>query len=147
MQLTAPTAGATVRLPVTVALAATASDADDAVARVEFFAGSTLVGTDTSMPYTAAWTPAAAGSYVLTARATDSRGARTTSAGVPVTVLPPSAGGIDRSCCGCAGRRRCWAGWTVVTDATAAGGARLQKPNAGAAKLTTALAVPTRPSR
>ena len=34
-------------------------------------------------------------------------------------------------------------GWTVVTEATAAGGARLQNPNAGAAKLTTALAAPT----
>jgi glucose/arabinose dehydrogenase len=33
-------------------------------------------------------------------------------------------------------------GWRVVKDATAAGGARLEHPNAGAAKLTTALAAP-----
>ena len=32
--------------------------------------------------------------------------------------------------------------WTVVPDATAAGGARLQNPNAGAAKIATALAAP-----
>jgi hypothetical protein len=32
--------------------------------------------------------------------------------------------------------------WSLVTDATAAGGARLQNPNAGAAKITTALASP-----
>jgi hypothetical protein len=34
------------------------------------------------------------------------------------------------------------AGWTATPDATAAGGARLQNPNTGAAKLTTALASP-----
>ena len=32
--------------------------------------------------------------------------------------------------------------WSVVTDSTAAGGTRLQNPNAGAAKLSTALAAP-----
>jgi len=32
--------------------------------------------------------------------------------------------------------------WSVVTDSTAAGGARMQNPNAGAAKITPALASP-----
>ena len=37
-------------------------------------------------PYSLTWVPAAAGSYVLTARATDNLGAMTTSAPITVTV-------------------------------------------------------------
>jgi len=70
-------------------LTATASDPDDGVAKVEFFDGSTLLGEDTTGPYSFSWTPVAAGQHTITARATDSHGAATTSAAVSVLVVPP----------------------------------------------------------
>ena len=73
----------------TVALTATAADADDGVAKVEFFDGSTLLGEDATSPYALAWTPTSAGPHTLTARATDTRGAATTSAAATVLVVPP----------------------------------------------------------
>ena len=72
-----------------VTLTATAADSDGSVARVEFFDGGSSLGSDTSAPYTATWTPTTAGSHVLTARATDNQGATTTSAAASVVVGPP----------------------------------------------------------
>jgi hypothetical protein len=65
-------------------ISATASDPDGSVIQVEFYAGSTLLGTDTSAPYSVFWRPASRGSVTLTARAYDDDGAVTISA--PVTV-------------------------------------------------------------
>ncbi len=85
--LTSPQTGAGVVLGVATTLSATAIAVSPAtVDRVEFLAGSTLVGTDTSAPYSTTWTPTAAGNVVLTARVTDSNGAVITSAAANVTV-------------------------------------------------------------
>ena len=85
--LTAPATGTT---GVVVVLTATAADSDDSVANVEFFdAGTTKLGEDMTSPYSFSWTPTTVGAHSLTARATDSRGAMTTSAAVVVTVSPP----------------------------------------------------------
>lgn len=84
--LTSPSAGAAFTAPATMAMAATASDTDGGVVRVDFYRGSTLVGTDTSSPYTATWSSAPAGTYSLTAVATDTDGDTTRSAAVSVTV-------------------------------------------------------------
>lgn len=93
VSLTGPTAGATYIAPASIALAATAADSDGGIAKVEFLSGSTLLGTDTTSPYAMTWSGVAAGSYALTARATDTLGAVTTSAPVPVSVsAAPSAG-------------------------------------------------------
>ncbi|TMR37659.1 cellulose 1,4-beta-cellobiosidase [Nonomuraea zeae] len=86
VSLTSPTAGQTFTAPATVPIAATASDSNGTVAKVDFYQGSTLLGTDTSSPYTYSWTNVAAGSYSITARATDNGGATTTSAPVGITV-------------------------------------------------------------
>ena len=75
------------------ALTATAADADGSVASVAFFDGSTLLGSDTSAPFSFSWTPAAAGTYTLTARASDNQGATTTSAARTVTVGAPPGDG------------------------------------------------------
>ena len=56
------------------------------ITRVEFLRGTTVVGTVTASPYTFNWANVAAGSYSLTARATDSRTSKTTSAAVAITV-------------------------------------------------------------
>ena len=73
--LTAPAGGASFTAPANVTLTASASDTDGTVARVEFYRGSTLISTDTSSPYSAVWSGAAAGTYSLTARAYDDDGA------------------------------------------------------------------------
>jgi len=62
-----------------------------------------VVGTATASPYTFNWANVAAGSYALTARATDSRTSQATSAAAPITVgAAPSlsiaaAAGLDGS--------------------------------------------------
>ena len=40
------------------------------MSKVEFFDGSTLIGTDTTSPYSITWNNAPAGSHTLTAKAT-----------------------------------------------------------------------------
>jgi len=83
------TAGATFTAPASITLNATASDSDGSIAKVEFFNGGTKLGEDLSAPYSFVWTNASAGTYSLTAKATDNLGATTTSAGVNVTVNTP----------------------------------------------------------
>jgi predicted phage tail protein len=89
--LTAPVNGATFGELATVSLAAAASDPDGQVARVEFYVGSTLLGTAAAAPYAYTWSGVPAGSYTLTAVAVDDAGARSTSSAVAITVsvVPP----------------------------------------------------------
>lgn len=90
VSLTSPTSNATFTAPVTVALAANASDSDGTITKVEFFQGSTKLGEDTTSPYTYSWTSVPAGIYVLTAKATDNSGATATSSTVNITVNAPN---------------------------------------------------------
>jgi hypothetical protein len=70
----------------TVTLEATASD-NQAVATVEFYAGSTWLGTDSTPPYTKQWdTAGLEGAYTLRANAYDTAGNLASSAGVEVIV-------------------------------------------------------------
>ena len=84
--ITSPANGAAYSAGGTINIQASASDPDGAVARVEFYRGTTLISTDTSSPYTASWTNAPAGSYAITARAYDNNGGSRTSTAVSVTV-------------------------------------------------------------
>jgi Galactose oxidase-like, Early set domain/Bacterial Ig domain/PA14 domain len=86
VSLTSPSNGASFSSPAKLSLAATASDPDGTVTRVEFFNGTTKLGEDTTAPYTIQWNVGAAGEYTLTARATDNAGATTTSSPVTITV-------------------------------------------------------------
>jgi aqualysin 1 len=71
----------------TVTLSASASD-DFGVSRVLFYAGSKYLGYDPKAPYELNWNSANVvdGTYVLTARAVDTAGQTTVSAGISVTV-------------------------------------------------------------
>jgi len=85
--ITAPTSGATYAAPATINLSATATPGTGAtVKQVDYYAGSTLIGTATTVPYTAVWSNVAAGSYTLTAVVIDTLGDKGTSAPVAITV-------------------------------------------------------------
>jgi subtilisin family serine protease len=85
VSLTSPAAGATISN--TATLVAQATD-NGGVALVEFYAGATLIGTDSSAPWMLTWNALAVpdGPYALTARAVDGAGNAGLSAAVPVTV-------------------------------------------------------------
>ena len=86
ISLTTPANAATYVAPASVGLAATASDSDGTVAKVDFYQGVTLIGTATTAPFTFTWQVGAAGNYALTAVATDNLGVSTTSAAINITV-------------------------------------------------------------
>ena len=83
--ITAPAGGSTVSGTTTVS--ANASD-NVGVSRVEFFLGSSLLGSDTTAPYSFDWntTSVANGGYSLTTKAYDAAGNVGTSSAVSVTV-------------------------------------------------------------
>ncbi|MGI8581561.1 MAG: CHRD domain-containing protein [Chitinophagaceae bacterium] len=58
----------------------------DPLSKVEFYNGATLLGSATTSPYTFTWSGATAGTYAITAKATDNSGAVTTSSVVNITV-------------------------------------------------------------
>jgi hypothetical protein len=87
VNLVAPADGASHPSGYNMQLKATASDTDGSVSKVEFYHGSTLLGEDTSAPYTFTWVSPALGNYTLTAVATDDSGASTTSMAVDVSVI------------------------------------------------------------
>ncbi|MCU0431639.1 MAG: Ig-like domain-containing protein [Cytophagaceae bacterium] len=99
VSITAPANNTAATAPATFTIAASASDADGTIQQVQFFSGSTLLGSDATAPYSFNWSGVAAGTYVLTARATDDAGTSTTSAAVTVTVsAAPTATIIGPDC-------------------------------------------------
>ena len=94
VSLTSPANGASFTAPASITMTATASDPDGTVTRVDFFAGTTLVGSVTSAPFTFTWSNAPAGGYSVTAQAVDNLGAATTSSGVVISITPGSGGNL-----------------------------------------------------
>ena len=90
VSITSPANGANFTAPADITINASASDSDGTISKVEFFRGSTLLGQDTTAPYSFAWNNVAAGNYNLTAKATDNDGATTTSAIVAISVDVPN---------------------------------------------------------
>ncbi|MBI4658528.1 MAG: VCBS repeat-containing protein [Verrucomicrobia bacterium] len=97
VRIVAPTNGETFFVGQAIPIAASASDSDGRVTRVEFFAAtnstSNLISIATnasvSGTYTNAWTNAPAGSHTLTVAATDDSGVTRTSAPISITVFGP----------------------------------------------------------
>jgi hypothetical protein len=89
--LTSPANNANVATGANILLTATAVDSDGTIAKVEFFNGTTKLGEDTTTPYHFSWNNLTAGTYTLTATATDNRGAQTTSPSATLTVGPSSS--------------------------------------------------------
>mgnify|MGYP001168397595 FL=1 len=86
ISINSPSDGASFAEGTTIDITTLASDLDGSVTKVEFFAGSTKIGEDTSDPFTFSWANAAVGTHQLTAKATDDVGATTTSQAVEITV-------------------------------------------------------------
>jgi hypothetical protein len=84
VSITAPAEGATFDAPVDIAISSSSLDDDGTVARVDFYAGSTLLGTDSTEPFEHLWQSAPPGTHVLKAVARDDDGA--TGAAVPQTI-------------------------------------------------------------
>jgi uncharacterized protein (DUF2141 family) len=86
VNLTTPANGATFTAPASIIINGTASDSDGSISKVEFFNGATSLGSDTSSPYSVSWTSVPAGTYSITAVATDNAGATAVSGAASITV-------------------------------------------------------------
>ncbi len=85
--ITSPTGGAQYNAPANITISASASAASGkTITRVDFYAGTTMIGTDTTAPYSVAWSNVAGGNYILTTKATDGSGKSATSSGVQVQI-------------------------------------------------------------
>ena len=74
VSLSAPPDGSSFMAPVNLTIRADASDPDGRVARVDFYANGTLLGSSSASPFSLVWSNVAAGNYLLTATATDAGG-------------------------------------------------------------------------
>ncbi|MCK9561371.1 MAG: endo-1,4-beta-xylanase [Bacteroidales bacterium] len=90
VSLTAPQNNASFNAQANITITATASDSDGTISKVEFYAGSTLVGTKSSSPYSVVWQNATSGTHQITAVAYDNSGATTTSSARTITVSQPA---------------------------------------------------------
>lgn len=86
--ITSPSNNASVAPAVPLTLNATASDTDGTVSKVEFFDGATLLGEDTTAPFSFTVASLAAGAHTFTAKATDNDSGTTTSSVINVTGDP-----------------------------------------------------------
>ncbi len=96
VMVTSPSWGARYTAPATVTIEAAASSTAGTITKVEFYAevekvGKTLVGTDTTAPYSFVWRNAPAGSHGVFAVATDSTGGTKTSESNFILIDPAPA--------------------------------------------------------
>ena len=94
VSLVAPTDGQSFSAPATISLSATAVFATTNTT-VNFYNGTTLLGTATTTPYDLSVSNVAAGNYAFTAVATNASGLSLTSAVAYVTVNTPGTASID----------------------------------------------------
>ena len=87
ISLTAPLDNSTFTEGTAVTVSANSSDYDGTIQKVDFYQNNTLISTVSAPPYSIQWTPVA-GSYVVTAKATDNGGSVTTSQASNVTISP-----------------------------------------------------------
>jgi len=90
VSITRPVNRATFPANEAILIEAVATDPDGFVSQVEFYVGTTLLGADTTSPFSFEWADVPNGTYVLTANATDNRGATSTSAPVSIVVTDVS---------------------------------------------------------
>jgi probable HAF family extracellular repeat protein len=88
--MTSPTPNSIFTVGANLDLNVDASDTNDPVSQVAYYAGPTLIGVSSTPPYSFTWSNVFTGDYTLYAAATDGSGQTTFSAPVPITVVPPT---------------------------------------------------------
>ena len=88
VSLIAPSGGQTFTNPALITLNATITSNGATVTNVSFFRNGTLIGSDTSDPYSMVWSNMADGSHTLSAQAIDTLGRTGVSANVSILVHP-----------------------------------------------------------
>ncbi len=91
VSISSPTKSTAYIAPATITIDANAFDPDGSVIKVEFYNGNIKLGEITAFPYSFTWKEVQAGTYYITAAATDNKGLRTVSAVVSVVVEKPAA--------------------------------------------------------
>jgi hypothetical protein len=86
VSVTSPANGTTIVTPTNLTVSASASDSDGTVTQLQIFAGTNLLGTSGTSPYSLVWSNVPPGTWNLTAVATDNLGAIRTSSPVTLTV-------------------------------------------------------------
>jgi hypothetical protein len=89
VNITTPVRDTTFTAPADILLVATASDPNGNISQVDFYNGNTLLGTAASSPYRFDWTNIAAGTYLITAKATNNNGTIATDT-ITIQVNPPT---------------------------------------------------------
>ena len=84
-----PSDGASFTAPANIIISADVREGDFRILRVDFYEEDTLIGSSTTLPYGITWSNVPAGSYSLTAKATDDQGTTATSDAVSITVNAP----------------------------------------------------------
>ncbi len=87
VSISSPAKSTSFTSPATITIDAAASDPDGSIIKVEFFQGTVKLGEKVSAPYSFTWKEVPAGTYSLTAVATDNGNSKTVSAAVSITVI------------------------------------------------------------
>ena len=124
VSITSPTENSTFNAGANITIKADANDLDGTITQVEFYDGTTKLGTVTSSPYDFTWNNAPAGYHVLTAVATDSNSDFSSSMPVEIFIngtggslsgsraVPPST--VDLTLEGTVD----WAHWGLITNSS-----------------------------
>jgi hypothetical protein len=89
VSITSPANNAVFTAGLPIQIQAQASDVYGFISKVEFFANEVKIGEDLAAPYQYSWSNATAGTYIVTARATDDDNMTATSSGTTVVVSEP----------------------------------------------------------
>lgn len=145
VSLTSPNNGQVFNSPAAVTISANATDGDDSVARVEFYAGELLLASLPAPPYSHLWANPAPGTYLIRARALDQSGGVTAAVAREITIRPslPYVGDFEAGEGFIPGRLAGQGGWPTmghaqVTDASAQSGSQsaVLPSNADLVRLT-----------
>lgn len=95
--ITSPSPDSSSAAGLATTIVASASDSDGTIESVEFFANGTRIGVATASPFQLVWTPGVAGTYSLTAKATDNGGKVAISDPISMIVDLPTVGGPSQA--------------------------------------------------
>jgi len=113
--LSSPATGTSFTSSTAITISAVASDRDGTISKIDFYQGTTLIGSDDTAPYSFSWSNVTSGTYSITAKATDNSGAVTTSSAITLTVVKPAPVTYIYQCNACVDPS--WTATTVWTPA------------------------------